>query len=131
VVYQQEFQDPILSFLHRRAVGNCFHALCDRQKASGGKAEAARAFHIDEAHPAHPDWLHPGVVTKTRDVRPEAVGHSYEQLALFRLYLPTVDGDMDAVGRGRRDRVMRRGSGAARAGGGGGGRCRRWGRVAR
>ncbi len=93
VVGQQEFEHPVLGLLDPVVGGVHHHAVGHRDEAGRGQGGAARALDVDEAHAAHADGVHAGVVAEARDVGAGALGRRDEQLALLRRDGAPVEGE--------------------------------------
>ena len=99
VVGQQKLEDPVLSLLDLVRVGGHGHAVADCHIARGHQRRASWALHLDEAHAAHADRLHPGVVTEARNIGAGPLGGGDDHLALRCGHLAAVEGEGDLVVR--------------------------------
>jgi hypothetical protein len=100
MVDEEHLQDAVLRLLDPRAGGLHLHVGCDRDVAGGKQAPAPRPLDVDDAHSAHPDFLHAGVPAEAGDVDAAPLSRGDEQLALVRLDLPAVDVDRERLDGG-------------------------------
>ena len=70
VIGEKELEDPLLCLLHRVVPGVDHHPVGDVVGARRHQHRATRPLHLDQAHSAHPDRVHPLVPAETRDVGP-------------------------------------------------------------
>ncbi len=91
VVGEQELEHAVLGLLDLLRGGVDDHALAGLDEAGRLQGGAPRALHLDQAHAAHADGLHPRVVAEAGDVGPGALGRGDQQLALLRADLAPVE----------------------------------------
>ncbi len=97
VIGEQELEHTFLGLLHRRAAGLDDHPVGDRVGAGCHQHRASGPLDLDQAHPAHPDRLHPLVPAEPRDVGPLVLGGLDQQRPGSDLVLHPVDGDLDQL----------------------------------
>ncbi len=98
MVEEKELEYSLLGLAGCIGLGEHLLAVGDLHEAGRLQARAARTGHLDEAHPAHPDRLHPRVVAKTGNEDPGPFGRLDNELSLACLHDPPVDGDRDGRG---------------------------------
>ncbi len=99
VVDQEEFQHPVLGLLDAGGGGVDHLAVGHAHEARRGQGGPSGSHDLDQAHAAHADWLHAGVVTEARDVHPGPFGRGDDHLALVGLDGAAVEGDGHLFGR--------------------------------
>ena len=105
VVDQQELEDAVLGLLDLVGVGDHLRARLHLDEAAGLQGGAPGAADLDQAHPAHPDRLHAGVVAEPGDEGAGPLGGGDEHLALAPGDLPAVEGEGHLSRRGRPRRL--------------------------
>ena len=97
VVDEQELEHAVLGLLDLVGVGHHRRALLHLDVAAGLQRRSPGPADLDQAHPAHPDRLHPRVVTEPGDEGPRPLGRGDEHLALPPTDLPAVEGERHRV----------------------------------
>src|SRR5665213_1879393 len=95
VVDEQKLEYALLGFSGLVGVREHLEAVSDLQEARRLQAKSPGSGDLDEAHPAHTDRLHTGVVAKPRDEDSLALGRGDDQLTWMCLDRRPIDGDRD------------------------------------
>jgi hypothetical protein len=95
VVDEQELEHALLRLHGGRGAGFHGHAIGALDHARGLEGGAPAGVDVDDAHAAHADRPHPGVVAEPGDVDAVALGGIDHQLALGGGDSAAVDGDGD------------------------------------
>ena len=98
VIGQKELEDPLLCLLHRVVPGVDHHPVGNVVGARRHQHRPTRPLHLDQAHAAHPDRVHPLVPAETRDVGPVVLCSLDQQRAGGDLMANAVDGDGYDIG---------------------------------
>ena len=99
VIGQKELEDALLCLLHGVVPGVDHHPVGDVVGARRHQHRATRPLHLDQAHSAHPDRVHPLVPAETRDVGSAVLCRLDQQRAGGDSMADTVDGDGYDIGR--------------------------------
>ena len=97
VVDEEVLENTLLGLLDDGGLRVDDHAIVDGCGAGRNEHRTAGTDHLDKAHTAHPDGLHPGMPAETGDVVAVLLSNLDEDFAGAALHLDAINGDRDQI----------------------------------